>query len=178
MKSLLNMRLVAIITLTMLFIAASGYASEGGGGMEKAVDGLTIHLSFMDEDAKIGSNTVMISLMDANHTPLEEAKVTVAAEMAGDMAGMAGMEPPESLQAEPRIGHDKGQYMAVMNFADEGKWKISVHVAAGDKETNTDFVVEVLEAGPNWHVLLGFAGIITTIIVAAAINKKRKIARR
>jgi hypothetical protein len=128
----------------------------------------------MDEDAKIGSNTIMISLTDASHTPLEEAKVTVAAEMAGDMAGMAGMEPPESLQAEPGSGHDKGQYMAVMNFTDEGKWKISVHVAAGDKETDTDFVVEILEEGPNWNVLLGFAGIITTIIVVAAINKKRK----
>lgn len=164
--------------LTTLLFAARGYASEGDGGTEKVVDGLTIHLSFMDKEVKIGNNTVMISLIDANHVPIEGAKVTVAAEMAGEMEGMAGMPPPESLQAEPQSGHEKGQYMAAMNLEGEGKWNITVHVATGGKETTTDFAVEVLKAGPNWNVILGFVGIITAIIVVAAINKKRKTARR
>ncbi|MDP3480123.1 MAG: FixH family protein [Desulfoprunum sp.] len=178
MKSLLSNRLVLIIMLTTLFFATGVYASEGDGGLEKVIDGITVHLSFMDKDAQIGTNTVMVALMDASHNPIEDAKVTVAAEMAGDMAGMAGMKPPELLQAEPQSGHDKGQYMAMMNLPDEGKWNITVKIAAGGKESVTDFAIQVINAGPNWNVILGFLGIITAIIVAAAINKKRKAARR
>jgi len=165
--------------LIIMLIALSApriFAKVGHGDLEKVVDGVTISLSFMDEDAHLGTNSAIISLMDAGHNAIERARVTVVAEMSGTMEdrGHSEMKPPVLLQAEPQGDHDKGQYMAMINLSDEGKWKITVKVSTEGEERSADFAIEVMHAGPDWKIILGFLAINTVIIVAAAINRKKK----
>ncbi len=179
MKPLLLKGAAMSIMFTMLF-TGSVFASESDHDMEKVIDGVKIHLYFMDKDIKTGANDIMVTLTDGNTNPIVDAKVTVVAEMDTSMAGMehSGMKPPESLQAEPQSDHGKGQYMARVQFTDEGKWTIKLNVTADGRESVVDFTVNVLHASPNWYVIFGFLGIIAAIITGAALIKKRNAVHR
>lgn len=177
MKPLLFKGAVMSIMLAIL-LTGRVFAGESDHAMEKVIDGVKIHLSFMDKEVKTGANEIMITLMDGNANPIVDAKVSVIAEMDKSMAGMdhSEMKHPEPLLAEPQIGHGKGQYMVKVQFTDEGKWTIKLNVSAEGRERVADFTVNVMNAGPNLYVIYGFLGIIATIIAGAAINKKRKAA--
>jgi hypothetical protein len=102
MRSLLLKGAVMNIMLAILF-TGSVFASESDHDMEKVIDGVRIHLSFIDKDIKTGANDVMVTLKDGNTNPIVDAKVTVVAEMDKSMAGMehSGMK-----QVDPIFSFD------------------------------------------------------------------------
>ena len=189
MKLLLFKTGALSLFVAMLFFGRA-FAGEDEHALVKEIDGLKVQLSFMDETVKTGNNDLIVAVTGNDGKPIAGAKVLVTAEMAGDMAGMAGMagmegmqgmagmKPPETLSAEPQTGHGEGQYMTTLKISDIGDWTIKLKITAGGRERAADFVVHAVKAGPNWHVILGFLGVITTIITVAGLNKIRKTARR
>lgn len=171
----------AILSLILtLGFSTSAFADGMGNmdmakGMEKSVNGINAELTFnKDNKVKTGKNDVMVTLHDNNNKEIENADVNISAEMDKN-SDMGGMNMDKSKPIEVALeSSGEGQYMGNIDFTDKGKWTVTANVimANGEKK-ELQFDVDVASAGPNWVVIGGFMGIVSVIIIVAAVKKKQ-----
>jgi len=63
--------------------------------------------------------------------------------------------------------------MGNIDFTDKGKWVVTANVMVNGEKKDIQFDVDVISAGPNWVVIGGFIGIVSIIIIVAAVKKKQ-----
>ncbi|MBN7772493.1 FixH family protein [Clostridium aminobutyricum] len=175
MKKIISKGFLGSLVIIMLLFSTT-FASTENAGIEKQVNGMNVNLTFMSDDVVTGSNDLMIQLHDNNDKPVDNATIRVLADMdrTDDHMDMSDTEP---LQTDLEASHEAGQYMGTLEFTDSGEWMIKAYITIDGKESVADFTIAVAEGGPNWYIIGGFLGVITFIIVLAAINKKRKSIR-
>lgn len=145
-----------------------------GKGTEKSSNGINAELTFnKDNKAKTGKNEVMVTLHDGNDKEIENAQVKIIAEMDKN-SDMGGMNMDKSKPIEAVLKNDgKNQYMGNINLTDKGKWMVTAEVMVNGEMKDIKFDVDVLSGGPNWFVIGGFVGIVSVIILVAAVKKKQ-----
>ncbi len=121
---------------------------------------------------------------------------------ATEAPAMAGMEPPQATQAPSETGETHGEmegstedmhsademdnivftageapgeYHGALDFAEAGNWTVTVHFATPGTKAAVHFEVEVNSRVNKQLVLGSFAGINASVIIAAAILKRRTL---
>jgi len=175
-KTIRGAVLSLILTLGLSTTAfADGMSNmEMGKGTEKNVNGIKAELTFnKDNKVKAGKNDVMITLHDDNNKEIENAEVKISAEMDKN-SDMGGMNMDKSKPIEVALeSSEEGQYMGNIDFADKGKWAVTANVIVNGEKKDIKFDVDVISVGPNWIVIGGFIGIVSIIIIVAAVKKKQ-----
>jgi hypothetical protein len=145
-----------------------------GKGTEKSSNGINAELTFKkDNKAKTGKNEVMVTLHDSNDKEIENAQVKIIAEMDKN-SDMGGMNMDNSKPIEAALeSNGSSQYMGNINFTDKGKWMVTAEVMVNGEKKDIKFDVDVVSGGPNWFVIGGFVGIVSVIILVAAVKKKQ-----
>ncbi len=171
-----RIRILALASLALVATMALS-ANEEMKGLVKEVNGYKVELVFMNGAPMVGKNQMMIRLSDSMMAPVDGAMVSATAKMdAGMSMGGSSMSEGKSLTMEMMAGaagSKKGEYMATVDFPNEGKWVVDASAKVGDASLPASFEVEVAKAGPNMLIVGGFIGIILLVIVVAAINKAR-----
>ena len=170
----------AILSLILTLGLSTTAFADGMGNMdmakgtEKSVDGIKAELTFnKDNKVKTGKNDVMITLHDNNDKEIEKATVNISAEM-DKSSDMGGMNMDESKPIEVTLENsEEGQYMGNIDFTDKGKWTVTANVMVNGEKKDIKFDVDVASGGPNWVVIGGFIGIVSIIIIVAAVKKKQ-----
>jgi hypothetical protein len=175
-KTIRGAVLSLILTLGLSIAAfATGMGDMNmGQGTEKSMNGINAELTFnKDNKVKTGKNDVMITLHDNNDKEIENATVNISAEM-DKSSDMGGMNMDKSKPIEVTLENsEKGRYMGNINFTDKGKWVITANAVVNGEKKDIQFDVDVASGGPNWVVIGGFVGIVTLIIIVAAVKKKQ-----
>jgi hypothetical protein len=177
MKNKLIRNLILAIILVLSFPTLA-FATTTGTQFNKEVDGVKATLTFNSEELQTGSNEFTISLLDKNGEPLSNPNLEITADMdrSTDMGG-DGMEKEEPMMIELKEGSTAGEYTGMVDFSNDGKWIINATFDSESQAKTIDFDFEVENAGhnagTNWFLIGGFAGVIALIIVIAAINKKK-----
>ena len=161
-----------ILTLGLSTVAFAD-TMDMGKGTQKSVNGISTELSFNKDDKAItGKNDIMITLHDDNDKEIENATVDISAEM--DKNSDMGMNMDKSKPIEVALeNNEKGQYMGKINFTDKGKWIVTANVVVNGEKQDIKFDVDVASGGLNWVVVGGFTGIVSLIIIVAAVKKKQ-----
>jgi len=170
----------AILSLILTLGLSTAAFADGMGNMdmvkgtEKSMNGINAELTFnKDNKVKTGKNDVMVTLHDNNDKEIENADVKISAEM-DKSSDMGGMNMDKSNPIEVALENsEKGQYMGNIDFTDKGKWIVTANVMVNGEEKDIQFDVDVISGGPNWVVIGGFIGIVSIIIIVAAVKKKQ-----
>ena len=170
LKLFKNFLLSLILVLSFSTLA---FAATTGTQINKEVDGVKATLTFPSEKVKQGSNEFTISLMDSNNQPLTGANLKVTADMDRSSMGNDGMAKDSPMMIDLKEGIKKGEYVGMADFKDKGKWIIKSMFDVQGQGKNVDFDFNVVSAGPNWLIIVGFSGVIIIILVIAALNKKK-----
>lgn len=167
-------------------------ADSGARFEEKAVDGYRVKLGLASGGAQVGHNKLNIQIIDAKGAPINDTSITVIAEYFKEAVtstsdhgmgmGTEGKDtkstPAEvairTVKAVFKAGHEAGEYEGEVELDEAGHWMVKV-VFLQQQEKSAAFEVEVSapKSGPNWFVLMGFAGIIAVLITTAAVTKSR-----
>jgi hypothetical protein len=70
-------------------------------------------------------------------------------------------------------GVEKGEYAGEISLSKPGRWTFTVHFILHGEFVEAKFAIEVAEAGQNYSVLAGFFGFNATVIIAAAVLKRK-----
>ena len=170
----------AILSLILTLGLSTAAFADGmgnmdmGKGTEKSANGIKAELTFnKDNKVKTGKNDVMVTLHDNNDKEIEKADVKISAEM-DKSSDMGGMSMDKSKPIEVTLeNNENGQYMGNIDFTDKGKWTVTANVMVNGEKKDIKFDVDVISAGPNWVVIGGFIGIVSVIIIVAAVKKKQ-----
>ena len=170
----------AVLSLILTLGLSTAAFADGMGNMdmtkgtEKSSNGIKAELAFnKDNKVKTGKNDVMITLHDNNDKEIEKATVNISAEM-DKSSDMGGMNMDKSKPIEVTLENsEKGQYMGNINFTDKGKWTVTATATINGEKKDMKFDVDVASGGPNWVVIGGFIGIVSLIIIVAAVKKKQ-----
>jgi hypothetical protein len=103
--------------------------------------------------------------------PTSDSLPTEAASGHGGHSGGHGAPAVAELAADPTPGEYHGQ----VNFAEEGHWLVKVNFLVQGQAREVEFIVDVVERGPNWYVLGGFAAVNTLVIATAAVLKQKAV---
>lgn len=173
-KKTIRGAVLSLIFTLGLSTAAFADGMDMGKGTVKSVSGIKAELTFnKDNKVKTGKNDVMLTLHDNNDKEIEKATVNISAEM-DKSSDMGGMNMDKSKPIEVALENsEEGQYMGNMNFTDKGKWVVTANVMVNGGERDIKFDVDVISEGPNWIVIGGFIGIVSLIIIVAAVKKKQ-----
>ncbi len=120
-----------LVALSVLLAACSGAAAPADTTSSKQVN---IKVETIPAPAAKGDVELVFTITDASGTPIEGAKVDVAAEHPA-MAGM-GMS---GLAAD--LGG--GKYSIKANFSDSGDWKLTVYVRKGELDYKEEIELPV-----------------------------------
>lgn len=187
---------ILIFSIVLLLSSASSVLASGGSGSSevKEVDGYMVELTLVEGDAQIGHNKLSIEIKDAQGEVVDDATVTVVAELYSETSnngtgGMGGMNmggttgteedtsaeaPIRTASAEMEAGHNIGEYEGEIELAEAGHWMVKVVFLIQSHERVAEFTVEVAGAPRGWVILGAFLGInIGIITVAVIIGKKR-----
>lgn len=168
-------------------------ADSGARFEEKAVDGYKVRLAVASGGAQVGHNKLNIQISDAQGAPINNASITVIAEYFKEAVtstsdhGMGTATEKKGDQSVPaqvavrtvkvvfKAGHEAGEYEGEIELDEAGHWMIKVVFLQQQQEKSAAFEVEVnaSKSGPNWFVLMGFAGIIAVLITTAALTRNR-----
>ena len=188
-RSLLKNLLLGLATV-LLILGSSGLALASGGDdvlFKKAVDGLTVELSFGPEHAKTGNNPLIVKLHNAEGEPVSNSQVRVTASMPMDATRPTSTSShsttdmgskADPLKMDLKAGREAGEYEGVVDFSNEGEWLVKVSFANAGQQKEVDFTVDVdaVQSGPNWVILGGFVGVIGAVVVAAGVMKRKSAA--
>jgi hypothetical protein len=88
-------------------------------------------------------------------------------------AESSGVEHAETLTARLEPGKDEGEYVGEIRLDKTGAWTFIVHFSLNGELIEAEFPVTVIEASQNLGVLAGFFGFNATVIIAAAVLKRK-----
>ena len=173
-KKTIRGAVLSLILTLGLSTAAFADGMDMAKGTEKSANGIKVALTFnKDNKVKTGKNDVMITLHDNNDKEIEKATVNISAEM-DKSSDMGGMNMDKSKPIEVTLENsEKSQYMGNINFTDKGKWTVIATATVNGEKKDIKFDVDVANGGPNWVVIGGFIGIVSLIIIVAAVKKKQ-----
>lgn len=82
-------------------------------------------------------------------------------------------EHAETLTAALKSGVEEGEYAGEIRLDKTGAWTFNVHFTLNGELIEAEFPVTVVEASQNLGVLAGFFGFNATVIIAAAVLKRK-----
>lgn len=166
---------LALSTLIFTLLPPALAASEGDNGIVKDLGGLEVELLLGKDGAKVGTNTVMLRIHDAEDKPVSDAMIMleVAMDTGSTMTMDMSKEKPKGVQMVAD-SMEEGMYQGKVELGFTGKWIAKVDLSRGSTMAKADFPFEVSAGGPNWTVLIVFGLAIALVIGAAALLRSRK----
>lgn len=194
---------VSLIALFLLFAPVSHvWANAGPLRTQVTVDGYSAELLFLNGQAKVGSNLVLIQIHNAAGQPLDRATVLInpiAAHPLGTTTHNHGASSHDAADIEDHsqaqsAGHthangdshidtimtqmeaatDAGSYTSVIHFDSVGAWEVQLQFSAAGVNHAARFSVTVAEPARDWRILGAFGGANALIIVTASVLKQRR----
>jgi hypothetical protein len=115
------------------------------------------------------------------HTPATDthmsmsmpAEPSAADTHTNEHAESTGAEHAENLTAMLEPGKEEGEYAGEISLNKSGAWIFNVHFTLSGELIEAEFPVTVIEASQNLGVLAGFFGFNTTVIIVAAVLKRK-----
>jgi hypothetical protein len=91
----------------------------------------------------------------------------------GEHAEPVVAEDAVILMSALKPGVEAGEYIGEISLDKTGAWTFNVHFASNGQTTEAEFPIEVLEAVRNYGVLVGIFGFNATVILTAAVLKRK-----
>lgn len=179
-------------------VTANGYQIELVFKEPVAVGDNAFHIQITDSmGMPVPNAEVEVACLPADdmsaHEEAESAESSNTHSMSGmDMAAetpSTGAMPPdngseknaheeEAITVILEPAHASGEYSGEIALAQPGAWIFNVHFTVDRQMTTAEIPVEVVRAASNLGILAGFLGFNATIIMAAAIMKRRPILKQ
>lgn len=115
----------------------SAPAQEGNSSQSQTVDGVSLTLDAPATPRLLEATMLTVTLLDADHKPIEGADVYF--ELTMPEMPMGSNKPVASEEAP-------GVYSAQALFNMTGKWHATVHIDSNDQKTEALFELQVVEA--------------------------------
>lgn len=202
LQRLLPVLTVSLIALFLLFAPISHvWANAGPLRTQVMVDGYSAELVFLNGQAKVGSNLVVIQIHNAAGQPLDRATVLINAVAAhplgatthnhGDSSHDAadiedhsqaqsaghthanGESHIDTIMTQMEPGTEVGSYTSVIHFDSAGAWQVQLQFTAAGADHAGSFAVTVAEPARDWRILGAFGGANALIIMTAVVLKRR-----
>jgi hypothetical protein len=114
-----------------------------------------------------------MSGMDMGDEP-ESSDTSTYAETQDSHGETQDSHADEPTQIVLEAGHEPGEYSGHISFNRTGEWILNVHFNVDGQLTEVEFPVTVAGLDAKYGILIGFVGINTSVLSAAAILKRKK----
>ena len=125
--------------------------------------------------AKVGTNQVTVSILDAQGKAVADAAIML--EIAMDQGAKMTMDMDKEKTKTVAMSADTskpGSYKGSVDLGFKGKWIAAMELTRAGSTDKASFDFEVFEAGPDWTFLAFFALIIVIVIAGAAFLRSRR----
>ncbi len=133
------------------------------------------------EGMEMETEAPSVGVMTSNKS-MDSMEMATEAPATGVMkpnAPEAGGHAEENITVMLEPTAESGEYAGEVHFDSSGEWMFNVHFTVNGETTEVDFPVDIARAlGTNYAVLGGFFGINATVIVAAALLKRKPVVVR
>lgn len=144
--------------------------------MSKHADSATGHTSDADNThatSDVHGADVHAPAADTHMSMSMPAEPSGADTHTHEHAESTGAEHAETLTAMLEPGKEEGEYAGEISVDKSGAWTFNVHFTHNGELIEAEFPVTVVEASQNLGVLAGFFGFNTTVIIVAAVLKRK-----
>jgi hypothetical protein len=188
------LKAIRILVLGLILISIfsiRAFADSGVNYDVKEVDGYKIGLAFPGGMAQMGHNMVNMQIIDSQGQMVDNAKVTIVAELYADSGSSSGggmnmnmggssatssstpEKPMQTMTLDMMPAQQAGQYQGELTLDQAGHWMLTVNSLINNQQKSVEFTEEISKGGPNMLVISIFAIVIVGIIAAAAITRRR-----